>query len=209
MCVCVRGKSEIMTACVQMVSTPYSGCNYDHFDFIRTTVTQAEQLCYDVCSFRPENIRGLFIDSPNTTAADLVGFFPPSRISPYSLISYSPSVGKCSHRRWGEVPKEGRKFFPSCESLFNFSYESHTHTHTVGSNTALPLWHHRWWQRAKDNRNWTQRENFLLTLTGFKIVVEQEHPLSPVEKLSTLQTLKANVKVFYCASESLPAHVNK
>lgn len=176
----------------------YSGCNYDHFDFIRTTVTQAEQLCYDVCSFRPENIQGLFIDSPNTTAADLVGFFPPSWISPYSPADLSAILPAWVNAVTGGEARYQRKeenSFQVVRACLTLAM-SHTHTHTVGSNTALPLWHHRWWQRARDNREWTQRENFLLTLTGFKIVVEQEHPLSPVEKLLTLQMLKANVKVF-------------
>lgn len=117
-----------MTACVQMVSTPYSGCNYDHFDFIRTTVTQAEQLCYDVCSFRPENIRGLFIDSPNTTAADLVGFFPLHKSLPTHLSAILPAWvnavtgGEARYRR-----KEENSFqvVRACLTLAM----SHTHTH--------------------------------------------------------------------------------
>lgn len=47
-----------------------------HFDFIRTTVTQAERLCYDgaACSFSWEIIQGLFTDSSNTTDAAAYSF---------------------------------------------------------------------------------------------------------------------------------------
>lgn len=87
-------------------------------------MTQAEQHCYDgvVCSFSSENIQGLFTDSSNTTDA---AAYPSTAVYEAPMMHMgSVIVGGTSVVEVRGGRKE-KKFFPRCESRFNFRCESH------------------------------------------------------------------------------------